>query len=68
MFYSCARERNIWADVGPLTNKERAEINNDPKTAEIMNSLSNSVSGKINKKMEFAELGSNEDLVKKNSY
>jgi hypothetical protein len=33
-----------------------------------MNSLSNSVSGKINKKMEFAELGSNEDLVKKNSY
>lgn len=29
-----------------------------------MNSFSNSVFGKINKEMEFAELGSNEDLVK----
>lgn len=29
-----------------------------------MNSFFNSVFGKINKEMEFAELGSNEDLVK----
>ena len=47
-----------------ITNKERSEINNDSKTAEIMNSFFNSVFGKINKEMEFAELGSNEDLVK----
>lgn len=64
VFYNYTREKKYLSIVEPLTNKERSEINNDSKTAEIMNSFFNSVFGKINKEMEFAELGSNEDLVK----
>lgn len=50
--------------IGPLMNEEGHEINDDSKTAELLNSFLKSAFNKRNEAKKYRQLGSNEDTAK----
>lgn len=50
--------------IGPLMNEEGHEINDGPKTAELLNSFFKSAFNKRNEAKKYRQLGSNEDIAR----
>lgn len=50
--------------IDSLMNKEGHEINDDSKTAELLNSFFKSAFNKRNEAKKYRQLGSNEDIAK----